>query len=212
MEIIYEKGTNPNAHSSKYPRSIRSPSARNRPASSHRIGLPESIGFRRSKSAPAFGQHLYVEVNGEFHADLGTWEVGVLAEELARPDCVAWLRNVDRQAWSLEIPYEEGVVIRPMFPDLLVARKSGKPISFDILEPHDSTRGDNVPKAVGLAKFSDKHGHLFGHIELIRKNAGGEKDAYLRLDVNDLATRREVLLVTTRAQLDQVFMNRANTR
>ncbi len=64
--------------------------------------LPESIGFRRSGSAPVFDKHHYVEPNGEFRADLGTWETAVLAEELRRTGFVAWLRNVDRQPWSLE--------------------------------------------------------------------------------------------------------------
>lgn len=174
--------------------------------------LPESIGFRRSRSAPAFDRHLYVEPNGEFHADLGTWEAEILGEELRRPECIAWLRNVDRQAWSLEVPYDEGGTVRPMFPDLLVVRKKGASLSFDILEPHDSSRADNVGKAVGLAQFAEKHGHLFGHIELIRKRQAAGSESFLRLDFNDLAARRDTLRVTTPAQLDEIFSRRARGR
>jgi hypothetical protein len=32
----------------------------------------------------------------------------VLKEELAKPEVVGWLRNLDRKPWSLEIPYETG--------------------------------------------------------------------------------------------------------
>ena len=174
--------------------------------------LPESIGFRRSKSAPALDRHLYVEWNGEFHADIGGWENGVLVEELARPECVAWLRNVDRQGWSLEMPYEEGGIMRSMFPDLLVVRREGKSFSFDVLEPHDPTRSDNVAKAVGMAQFAEKYGHLFGHIELIRKHQTGGRESYVRLDFNDLANRRDTLRVTTPAQLDEVFAQRTRSR
>ncbi|MCU0806696.1 MAG: hypothetical protein MUC53_01710 [Candidatus Contendobacter sp.] len=56
---------------------------------------------------------MYVESDGHFRAELGGWEAAVLAEKLARADVVAWLRNVDRKPWSLEIPYETGGEIRP---------------------------------------------------------------------------------------------------
>ena len=44
--------------------------------------LPESIDFRRSPDAPFFDKHLYVDENGKFQVNLGTWEQGVLEEEL----------------------------------------------------------------------------------------------------------------------------------
>jgi len=75
--------------------------------------LPESIDFRRAPSALRWERHLYVESDGHFRAELGGWEAVVLAEKLARADVVAWLRNVDRKPWSLEIPYETGGEIRP---------------------------------------------------------------------------------------------------
>lgn len=174
--------------------------------------LPESIGFRRSRSAPRFGHHLYVEPDGEFRADLGTWETDVLLEEFRRSDFVAWLRNVDRQPWSLEIPYEEGGNIHPMYPDLIIARRHEESLTFDILEPHDPTRADNIAKAIGLAQFAEKHGAMYGHIELIRKHQSGGKDSYVRLDFSDLASRRDALRVTTAAQLDDVFARHARTR
>ena len=78
--------------------------------------LPESIPFRRTPKAPAFERHLYLEEDNTFRANLGTWEKGVLEEELADLSVVAWLRNVDRQRWSLEIPYRDAGRSNQCFP------------------------------------------------------------------------------------------------
>lgn len=85
------------------------------------------------------------------------------------------------------------VTVRPMFPDLVVVRRKGPSFEVDILEPHDPSLADNFEKAVGLARFAQKHGALFGRIQLIRKqsNAGGEH--YARLDINQAATIKRLL-------------------
>jgi type III restriction enzyme len=168
--------------------------------------LPESIDFRRLPTDPQWDHHIYVESDGQFRAGLGSWESGVLREELARPELVGWLRNLDRKPWSLEIPYETGGDVRPMFPDLVMARKAGEGITVDILEPHDTSLGDNFEKAVGLARFAQRHGALFGRIQMIRKQAspaGGER--FARLEINKAATIRQLLLVTSNPQLDDLF-------
>lgn len=177
--------------------------------------LPERIEFRRTEEAPAYERHLYLEDDGSFRADLGTWERELLAEELADPDVVGWQRNLDRKPWSLEIPYETGGKVRPMFPDLLmVRRREGAGLvgyRFDILEPHDPSLADNFEKAIGLARFAEQHGHLFHRIQLIRKQpskAGGER--YVRLEINSEAVRKQVLLMTSNPQLDAAFREHAS--
>lgn len=168
--------------------------------------LPESIDFRRIPTAPLWERHLYVESDGRFRAELGSWEAGVLQEELADASVVGWLRNVDRKPWSLEIAYDTGGDTRPMFPDLVVVRKNGKAFTVDILEPHDPSLGDNFEKAVGLARFAEKHGNLFGRIQLIRKQsspAGG--DHFARLEINKTATIKQLLPITSNPQLDGLF-------
>jgi type III restriction enzyme len=168
--------------------------------------LPETIPFGRTSKAPAYEKHLYLEENGTFHADLGTWEKGVLSEELSDPGVVVWQRNVDRQSWSLEIPYRDAGTIRPMFPDLLIVRQDAKGFQFDILEPHDPTRDDNWPKAVGLAEFAEKHWDLFCRIQLIRKAKGPDgKEHYFRLDVGNNAVRKKVLAIKSNEELDRIF-------
>jgi type III restriction enzyme len=168
--------------------------------------LPESIDFRRLPADAHWDRHLYVEDDGQFRAGLGTWEAGVLREELAKPEVVGWLRNLDRKPWSLEIPYETGGEVRPMFPDLVVVRKVGAGYTADVLEPHDPSLGDNFEKAVGLARFAERHGGLFGRIQLIRKRAspeGGEH--FVRLEINKEATIKQLLLVSSNPQLDNLF-------
>jgi type III restriction enzyme len=175
--------------------------------------LPESIDFRRTANAPQVHRHLYVEEDGKFRIELGTWEKEVLEEELADPTVIAWLRNTDRKPWSLEIPYEEGGTIRPMFPDMIIIRQHANHFLFDILEPHDASRSDNVAKAIGLAKFAEKHWHRFDRIQLIRKKRAPDgRDRYFRLDVGKESVRRKVLSLISNAQLDQVFEEEAKLR
>ena len=175
--------------------------------------LPASIDFRRSSHATEYDRHLFLEKDGKFRADLGTWEREVLEEELSDESVIGWLRNVDRKPWSLEIPYEEAGAMKSMFPDLVVVRQDSTGVLFDILEPHDPSLKDNAVKAVGLAKFAESHWHLFSRIELIRKRRGADgRDRYLRLNVGNDVVRDKVLGITSNSQLDQVFNDSAVVR
>lgn len=163
--------------------------------------LQDTIDFRRDPKDPTWDNHLFVEEDGSFRTDLGTWEADVLGEELARDDVVGWLRNQDRKPWSLEIPYISAGLARPMFPDLLIVRQVGKRVKFDILEPHDPSLADNFEKARGLAEFAEKHGDLFDRVQMIRKRGSH----YVRLDMNRSAIRDRLRTVTLNAQLDALF-------
>lgn len=168
--------------------------------------LPYVIDFKRNPKAHIFEQHIYVEDDDKFRAELGTWETGVLNEELQDESVVGWLRNIDRKSWSLEIPYRTAGTVRPMFPDLLVIRRDNEGFLFDILEPHDPSRDDNYFKAVGMAEFAEKHWNLFGRIQLIRKKRGSDgKERFYRLDVSKDAIRKQVLPITSNQQLDSLF-------
>lgn len=175
--------------------------------------LPETIDFSRSASAQEYEKHLFLEDDGTFRADLGAWEQGVLQEELTDGSTVAWLRNVDRKHWSMEIPYEDAGSVKPMYPDLLVVRQNASGFLFDLLEPHDPSLRDNAAKALGLARFAEQHWTLFDRIQLIRKERGPDsKERFLRLDVGNHAVREKVLAVTINSQLDQVFDAKATVR
>ena len=98
-----------------------------------------------------------------------------------------------------------GGEVRPMFPDLVIVRQVEGGYAIDILEPHRPDLDDNFEKAVGLARFAERHGALFGRIQLIRKQstAGGER--YVRLEINHTATIKRLLLITSNPLLDAVF-------
>jgi type III restriction enzyme len=163
--------------------------------------LPDTIEFRRTLDDPKYEKHIYVEQDGSFRANLGPWERGVLALELADPDVIGWLRNEVKKQWSFEIPYRKGGIETPMYPDLIVVRKSRQSYLVDILEPHNPSYNDNHEKAKGLAEFATNHGILFDRIQMIRKIGG----KYVRLDFNDETIRRKTLGLATDPQLDNLF-------
>lgn len=163
--------------------------------------LQDTIDFRRNPKDPTWENHLFVEEDGSFRTELGTWEAEVLGQELAREDVVGWLRNLDRKPWSLEVPYSLAGLAKPMFPDLLIVRQAGTDFKFDILEPHDPSLADNFEKAKGLADFAENHGNLFDRVQMIRKRGSH----YIRLEMNRSAIRDQLRTVTSNAQLNALF-------
>lgn len=140
-----------------------------------------------------------------FYLAKHNWESETVKEEINN-GAVAWLRNLDRKKWSLEIPYEVSGVKKPMFPDLIIVRTDEHGYIFDILEPHDSNRKDNYPKAVGLAKFAEEHWDKFGRIQLIRKKTGPDgREHFYRLDMATVAVRNKVRGITSNEELDRIF-------
>jgi type III restriction enzyme len=171
--------------------------------------LPQTIDFSIGEDAHVFDNHLFIPTEGgDFKASLNEWETGLVKEELEN-GAVAWLRNLDRKKWSLEIPYEVGGVTTSMFPDLIVVRPGNHGNEFDVLEPHDPSRKDNYPKAVGLAKFAEKHGEHFGRIQLIRRVHKYGRDIFFRLDMNRTEVCNKVRGVTSNEELDRIFDNDA---
>jgi type III restriction enzyme len=167
--------------------------------------LPNSIDFSVPENSMKFEQHLYCSEDGTFETSLNTWEIGVVTEEL-KSGAVCWLRNLDRKKWSLEIPYEVGGVTTSMFPDLVIVRSDAQGYVFDILEPHDPSRKDNYPKAVGLAKFAEKHWDKFGRIQLIRLKKGVDgREHFYRLDMGKTTIRNKVRGITSNEELDRIF-------
>lgn len=167
--------------------------------------LPDTIDFRRSKSASKYEKHLFVEKHGDFKADLESWEAEVIKMELEKEEVIAWLRNVDRKTWSLEIPYRDGGN-KPLYPDIIIVRKIGEDFVFDILEPHNPSLDDNVAKAIGLAEFASKEWNLFDRIQLIRKRRGPDGiERYYRLNMNNHVIQEKVLAITHKNQLNRLF-------
>ena len=110
--------------------------------------LPDQIVEK--KEGVAWDKHLYCDANRKFSDSLNSWEEELLSAELKKKDCVCWLRNLDRRDWAFCVPYEMGN-IKPFYPDFVIVRETSKGFVVDILEPHDDSRVDTVPKAIGLA-------------------------------------------------------------
>ncbi len=206
FESLYEKYKCEIAHLPEARASVyeRMTSASARPIAVPWV-LPERIDFSISDYSAIFENHLYVSEDASFKTVLNPWESGVVKEELAN-GAVAWLRNLDRKKWSLEIPYEVNGEATAMYPDLVIVRADTHGYIFDILEPHDDSRKDNYPKAVGLAKFAEKHWKEYGRIQLIRKSRGVDgQDHFYRLDMSKMAIRNKVRAITSNSELDRIF-------
>jgi type III restriction enzyme len=160
--------------------------------------LPDRIVEK--KEGTVWENHLYCDANGKFSADLNGWETELLTAEMGKKDFVCWLRNLDRRDWSFCIPYEMGGV-KPFYPDFAIVRKSSKGFVVDIVEPHDDTRVDTLPKAIGLAKFADAHGDEFGHLIIARKK--GEK--WEKVDMSDEPTREKTKRMQPQSDLEGLF-------
>ena len=146
-------------------------------------------------------KHLYVDDVGEYADIFNKPETEMLEQELERKDVVAWLRNVDRKAWSLCIPYEVDGQPRAMYPDFLLVRKEGKQLVIDILDPHSIALADAPAKAAGLAKFAAQHADEFGRIDLILLDGKSWK----RISLADETVREKVRGVKLSDQMKKLF-------
>lgn len=175
--------------------------------SKHSFRLPETIQVPHDAQGRDYRTHLFVsDDTGVARIRLNGWEEGVIAEEEQRGDFVCWIRNPSRGSWALCIPYKIDAMDKPAYPDFLVVRRDDKlGYIIDILEPHDSTRVDNLGKAQGFAEYARQNPGI-GRIQLIRK----EKDVagtlkFKRLDMSMTAVRDKVTHATSNEELDHIF-------
>ena len=174
--------------------------------SKHNFTLPEMISARVEKGGDVYRNHLYADAEGNARIKLNSWEKGVLEEEEKREDFLCWLRNFDRQSWSLRIPYVMDNTVKTAYPDLIIIRKDPD-LGFvvDILEPHSPDFKDNLSKAKGFAEYA-KEEMKIGRIELIRTAkdaAGGTR--FRRLDMGRGIVRDKVIAAINNDELDHIF-------
>ncbi len=160
--------------------------------------LPEQIVEK--KEGRALDNHLFCDAENKFWTELNGWEKELLAAEMDKKDFVGWLRNFDRRDWSLCVPYDMGG-IKGFYPDLIIIRKTSKGLIADILEPHNPSFVDTVPKAIGLAKFADEHGEEFGRIIIARKK--GEHWQYA--DLQDKQSRERIKAMQPGTDVAKLF-------
>ena len=175
--------------------------------SEHNFTLPEEYLCKEDPNGKEYSNHLFVDETGKAKIKLNTWEDGVIEEEQQNPDFVCWLRNPARVSWALTIPYEMNNEKKPTYPDFIVIRrdlKSEAGYVIDILEPHDPTRNDNLPKAKGFARYAEAEPKI-GRIQLIRKVRDGGVEKFKRLDFSKGEIREKVLKMQTSDELDHLF-------
>lgn len=180
--------------------------------SEHNYSLPFDIQIPSDPSGKEYRDHLFVNEQGIAKIRLNTWEEGVLEEERRRPDFVCWLRNPGHdKSWALKIPYKMGGDNKPAYPDFIIVRKDPDgPTGYvvDILEPHDSTRTDNLGKARGFAEYAKKNQDL-GRIQLIRKTRDmAGQDRFKRLDMSLVDIQEKVLNATSTDDIDAIFRDK----
>ena len=131
-------------------------------------------------------------------------ESDVLQKEIANKKVKGWLRNTDRKAWALCVPYDVGGEKRPTYPDFLFVRSESNRLVVDIVEPHEIAFSDAPAKAAGYANFAAKHFDKFGRIELILIDGKARK----RLDMTSENTRNRLRGVTLKEELRQIILGK----
>ena len=165
--------------------------------------LPDAYSVRADEQV--WEKHLFTTSEGKYPAGLNSWERKVLDAEMARPGFVAWFRNLDRKRWSLRVPYQVGTEWRPLYPDFLVIdRDEDGDLRVSIVDPHLGKLEDAVPKAIGLARYAERHARQFGRIDLVTV----EKNVVRRLDLTDAPTRASVAAATSTQHLEALFQGR----
>jgi len=144
------------------------------------------------RGTDVWSKHLYANDAGDFPLTFkSSWETDILIAELAKPEIVAWLRNMDREDWALCVPWRDKNTAHPFYPDFLFVRQDGDRLVVDVVDPHDPGKPDATGKAKGLAIYARDHGHLLGHIDLVAKLDG----RYYRLHLEREAIRKQVDLL-----------------
>ena len=175
------------------------------PVSQKSFHLPDYISIPSSEDGASFSDHLFVdEATGAATFKLTSWEDKTLKEEQQRKGFVTWLRNPARSSWALCIPYVMNNENKPMYPDFIIVRKVNDKYVLDILEPHNSSLKDNLPKAKGLAEYAQREPKI-GRVQLIRLVSVHGVDKLVRLDLNSSLVRENVIQAHTESELDHMF-------
>ncbi len=171
--------------------------------SEHNFRLPEYINVNIENGGKQYEDHLFTDEHGYATFRLNTWEDGIIQEERQSPEFVCWFRNPSRGTWPLHFPYEMNGKTKSAYPDFLIVRKGpnlGKYV-VDILEPHDQTRTDNLPKAKGMAEYAKKNTAI-GRIQLIHRKANGD---FVRLDLARSIVQEKIKSIHTDEELTRLF-------
>lgn len=118
---------------------------------------------------PVWRNHLLCDENGDYPAELNSWERAVLDAEAKRAGFCCWYRNPQQPGQSsLGVAYRAGdqyKIIRPDF--IFFAKQQDGTIVADIIDPHSYHLGDALPKLQGLADYAASHTGVYRRVESI---------------------------------------------
>ena len=146
-------------------------------------------------------KHLFVDDKGDAYFDLNDWEKLVLDEEIAKPGFKCWIRNPKGRPESLCIRRMEGSIEIPFYPDFVIVTETNGKLSLSILEPHDSSRDDNLSKARALIEYGRKEARV-KRLELIRVT---EDNRIWRLDFKNSNVVEDMKQVDSFLKLNNLF-------
>lgn len=123
---------------------------------------------------PIYKNHLLCDEQGNYPAELNTWEEKVVEAEMKREGFSFWYRNPQQPGQSsLGIAYlsdEEYRIVRPDF--IFFATKAEGTIVADIVDPHGIHLADALPKLKGLALYAETHAKAYHRIESVAELKG----------------------------------------
>ena len=171
------------------------------------FNLSENINFRNDEEGIEYEDHLFVdEITGKVKIKLNSWEAKVIACEQNREDFRCWYRNPSRGSEALALYRKDNNTFKAFYPDFLIIRKEkGGDYVVDILEPHDSSRNDNVSKAQALAQYASEN-PCIGRAQLIRISESAGGSLIKRLDFATHGELRDkVANIITDGDLEKLF-------
>lgn len=166
------------------------------------LAVGDRLLWRQPKGAKGYDKHIFVDSLGQFFDDFkSSWEVDLLNQEIPADEVIGWFRNRDRKRTSLRVPYQQKGRWMPMYPDFIFLRLVGGKVVVDVLDPHDPTRSDAVPKAKGLAWYAERQGGRFGRIQVVAK----VDDHLRRLELTDAKVRQALAVVDSSDALVHLY-------
>lgn len=124
---------------------------------------------------PRYDRHMLCDGEGLFPIGFdASWEKAVLDAEMAKAGRLAWYRNPPRASQdSLGVVYDDAGENRIVHPDFVFfSQRDDGGIVADIVDPHGDHLADSLPKLIGLARYAEQHGELYGRIEAVSKVDG----------------------------------------
>jgi type III restriction enzyme len=123
---------------------------------------------------PTYKNHLLCDAQGNYPAELNSWEVKVVETEMKRGGFGFWFRNPQQPGQSsLGIAYLSGEqygIVRPDF--IFFATEVDGTVVADIVDPHSLHLADALHKVQGLALYAQTHANAYRRIESVAETKG----------------------------------------